>query len=61
MVCVMLGASSYYFNKDATNLVLTPIERMLERIKIIAKDPMTLCSDEQGTDGVLAVTSKKRS
>jgi len=43
MVCVMLAASSYYFNKDASNMVLAPIERMIERIKIIAKDPMVLC------------------
>lgn len=46
MVCVMLGAASYYFNKDAQKLVLAPVERMLERVKIIAKNPMALCSDE---------------
>ena len=47
MVCILLTASSYIINKDATVLVLDPIERMIERIRIVAKNPMALCSEEE--------------
>ena len=30
MVCFLLGGASYYFNKDATVLVLNPLDRMME-------------------------------
>lgn len=53
LVCVLLAGSSFYFNKDATNLVLTPIERMLEKIKIIAKNPMKLIGDSEDLMGML--------
>lgn len=46
MVCLLLTISSYIINKDATTLVLDPIERMIERIRIVAKNPMALCSEE---------------
>lgn len=53
LVCILLAGSSFYFNKDATNLVLTPIERMLEKIQIIAKNPMKLCGDSDELMGIL--------
>lgn len=51
LVCFLLAGSSFYFNKDTSNLVVLPIERMMERIKIIQKNPMKLCSDD-ATDGM---------
>ena len=39
--------ASYYFNKDAQKLVLTPVERMMERVNVIAKNPMALCNEEE--------------
>lgn len=47
MVCLLLTISSYIINKDAEVLVLEPIERMIERIRIVAKNPMALCSEEE--------------
>ena len=47
MVCILLTASSYLINRDANILVLDPIERMIERIRIVAKNPMALCSEEE--------------
>ena len=35
-VCGLLGIGSYWFNKDATILVLNPLERMIERVRIVA-------------------------
>lgn len=42
MVCILLTASSVLINRDANTLVLEPIERMIERIRIVAKNPMAL-------------------
>ena len=56
MVCLLLTISSYIINKDAEILVLEPIERMIERIRIVAKNPMALCSeDEIESAGALAM------
>ena len=43
----MLGLGSYQFNKDAEKLVLVPLERMIERVKIVSKRPMALISVEE--------------
>ena len=45
-VCVVLSIASIYFSNDATVLVLNPIERMLEKVKMIAKNPLAAASDE---------------
>jgi len=56
MVCILLTASSYIINKDAEVLVLEPIERMIERVRIVAKNPMALCSEEEiENSGALAM------
>jgi hypothetical protein len=34
-VCVVLSAASFYFINDANKLVLNPIERMLEKVRLI--------------------------
>lgn len=38
-ISFVLGLSSYYFIKDANRLVLYPIERILTKLKFIAKNP----------------------
>lgn len=61
MVCLLLTISSYIINRDATTLVLDPIERMIERIRIVAKNPMALCSEEAiESAGVLAMMQSRR-
>ena len=50
-----------FFNRDARTLVLDPIERMMEKVNFIAKNPMALCGDmESETQGVLAMSTKKK-
>ena len=34
-VCIVLSAASFYFINDANKLVLNPIERMLEKVRLI--------------------------
>ena len=60
MVWLLLTISSYFLNKDVNTLVLDPIERMIERIRIVAKNPMALCSEEEiESAGVLALAQSK--
>jgi len=47
LVCLLLGLGSYWFNRDATSLVLDPLERMIERVQIVSKEPMALISVEE--------------
>ena len=44
-VCIVLTISSIFFSDDANKLVLDPISRMLEKVKLIAKDPLAAASD----------------
>ena len=45
-VCVVLSIASIFFTSDANTLVLGPIERMLEKVKLIARNPLAAASDE---------------
>lgn len=45
-VCIVLAVASVFFTSDANTLVLGPIERMLEKVKMIAKNPLAAASDE---------------
>jgi len=47
------------FTSDANRLVLTPIERMLEKVKLIAKNPLAAASDELEQAGVLSVLAQQ--
>ena len=58
-VCVVLSIASYYFTNDANTLVLNPIERMLEKVRLIAKNPLAAASDEVQKAGVLSVLAKE--
>jgi class 3 adenylate cyclase len=51
-VCIVLGIGSVYFSQDANNLVLSPIERMLEKVKFIAKNPLAAATDDIESAGV---------
>jgi hypothetical protein len=45
-VCIVLSIAAIMFTSDANRLVLSPIERMLEKVKLIAKNPLAAASDE---------------
>lgn len=47
------------FTNDANTLVLNPIERMLEVVKLIAKNPLAAASDEIQKAGMLSMLEKQ--
>lgn len=49
-VCIVLTASSLFFTKDANELVLSPIEKMLSKVKRISKNPLTAVRLEEEYD-----------
>lgn len=57
-VCVVLSIASYFFTNDANVLVLNPIERMLEIVKLIAKNPLAAASDEVQKAGMLTLLER---
>ena len=39
-VCIVLTSGALMFTKDATDLALTPIEKMIESVNRIARNPI---------------------
>jgi hypothetical protein len=58
-ICILLTIGSIYFTKDANVLVLQPIERMIEKVKLIAKNPMLAASEDVEEAGFLGMMDKK--
>lgn len=54
-ICIVLAIGSIFFSSDANNLVLNPIERMLEKVKFIAKNPLAAASDEVDQAGMMSL------
>ena len=44
-VSIVLGISATYFTRDANRFVLNPIERMLQKVRYIAKNPLAAIND----------------
>lgn len=44
-ICCVLGIAAHYFTKDASALVLEPLERMIEKVQLIAKNPLAAATD----------------
>jgi len=40
-VCIVLVLGALFFSKDANDLALRPIERMIEKVKQMAKNPQS--------------------
>jgi len=45
-ICVVLSLASIYFTHDSQTMVLEPLERMIEKVKLLANDPLAAASDE---------------
>jgi len=58
-VCLVLSVCAIYFQQDANNLVLIPIERMLEKVRLIAKNPLVAASDEVEKAGIMTTMGEK--
>jgi hypothetical protein len=41
-VCIVIAIGTIYFTKDANELIVIPIERMIDRVKRIAKNPLSV-------------------
>ena len=41
-VCMVLTLAAIYFAKDANDLALGPIERMIQKVNTLAKNPLAL-------------------
>jgi hypothetical protein len=51
-VMIVLAIAAVFFTSDANKLVLIPIERMLEKVKLIAKNPLAAASEEVENAGL---------
>lgn len=40
-VCIVLTCGALYFSKDATDLALRPLERLIDKVNKIAKNPIS--------------------
>ena len=56
---LMLTIASIFFTNDANKLVLGPIERMLEKVKLIAKNPLAASSDAVEDAGIYTMMHNK--
>ncbi|MDC1215256.1 adenylate/guanylate cyclase domain-containing protein [bacterium] len=49
-VCLMLGAGALFFSRDAHNLVLKPIERMVRKVREVSENPLKRFNAEDSDD-----------
>mmetsp|Transcript_26704 Transcript_26704/g.65447 ORF Transcript_26704/g.65447 Transcript_26704/m.65447 type:complete len:926 (-) Transcript_26704:528-3305(-) len=53
-VCIVLGLGAMFFSKDANDLVLKPIERMVKKVRDVSENPLTkfepMHEDEPGDE-----------
>jgi hypothetical protein len=59
-ICIVLAIGSIFFSSDANHLVLNPIERMLEKVKFIAKNPLAAATDEVDQAGMMSLMHKEQ-
>ena len=58
-ICIVLTLGALYFTKDAEDLVIKPIEKIIERVKKIAKNPMAASEIKSIQDQLLELTPKR--
>ena len=46
-VCIILFFGAYFFSKITSDLVIDPIEAMIERVNTITKDPLSAVHEEE--------------
>ena len=59
-MCFVLAIASIVLTNDANRLVLAPIERMLEKVKLIAKDPLAAASEQVDNAGIYTMMAQKK-
>jgi hypothetical protein len=58
-ICILLALAALYFTSDANTLVLNPIDRMLEKVKLIASNPLAAATDEVNQAGIQTMMYNK--
>lgn len=59
-VCLVLAGASLIFAQDATELVLEPVESMLEKINNITQNPLQAAQDEEEQAYLMTKLSRKK-
>lgn len=54
-IMILLLVGSLMFNSDANKLVLEPIERMSEKVKLLASNPLGAMNDDGDNMGMLSL------
>ena len=57
-VIIVLTIGLLYFNSITTRFVLNPIERMLEKVRLIATNPLAAATDNIEMAGALTMMAK---
>lgn len=57
-ICIILSVAAITFTKDAQTMVLDPLERMIEKVKLIAENPLAAASDEINQAGIMSFINK---
>lgn len=52
-VCIVLALSAVFFYKDVTELIIEPIETMIEKIESIANNPLEAANYEEEDDLIM--------
>ena len=53
-IVIILALGSILFTQDAQRLVLDPLERMIEKVRLIAQNPLIAASEEINEAGPMA-------
>ena len=46
VICMLLVLSIKYMNQEFSQLILNPLERMIERVKIVTLDPLQVLKNK---------------
>lgn len=57
-ICIILSVAAITFTKDAQTMVLDPLERMIEKVKLIAQNPLAAASDDINQAGIMSFINK---
>lgn len=59
-ICIVLTFGAVYFTKDAEDLVIKPIEKIIEKLKKIAKNPLAASEIKSIREQLIEISSKKK-
>ncbi|OMJ85874.1 hypothetical protein SteCoe_12716 [Stentor coeruleus] len=59
-ICIVLTLGALFFSKDSEELVIKPIEKMIEKVKIIAKNPIAAAEIQELSSKENQANSEKK-